>query len=264
MNKILYGCPGFNSGLLLALALLSSCGIYRNRTMFATDDSIAPQLASAVADAHANYTIQQNDYLEVEVYTNGGELIIDPNNEIMRALGTSGNVQQIREKPQFLVREDGYAKLPLIGEMKVSGLTLHQADSLLENAYAAYYEDAFVITRYANKRVVVLGATGGQVIPLQNEDMNLLEVLALAGGVSPQAKTDNIRLIRGDLTQPEVHLIDLSTIEGMRKSSLKVLPGDVIYVEPRQRLTAEAIRDISPILGLVTSLLTLAFLIRSL
>lgn len=252
---------GFNSAWLLALALLSSCGTYRNRTMFTTDDTLTPQVASAVAQAHANYSIQQHDYLEVDVYTNGGELIIDPNQEIVRAFGTGGNVAQTREKPQFLVREDGYAKLPLIGEIKLAGLTLHQADSLLESAYAAYYEGAFVITRYANKRVVVLGATGGQVIPLQNEDMNLLEVLALAGGISPQAKTNNIRLIRGDLAHPEVHLIDLSTIEGMRKSSLKVLSGDVIYVEPVQRLTAEAIRDISPILGLVTSLLTLALLI---
>lgn len=221
-------------------------------------------MALAMGEADANYTIQKNDYIEIEVYTNEGEVIIDPNKEIMKEINASGRTQQSQEKPRFLVRKDGYVKLPLLGNVKVAGLTLHSVDSLLEQKFSAYYKDVFVITKYANKRVIVLGATGGQVIPLQSENMNLLEVLALAGGISTQARTDNIRLIRGDLSHPEVRIINLSTIEGMKQSSLKVLPNDIIYVEPVQRITAEAIRDISPVLGLISSLFTLALLISRL
>lgn len=253
------------SWLPMILLLLSSCGIYRNQILFRTETSIVPEnVASALAEANDNYTIQENDYIELEVYTNGGELIIDPNQEILKEINAGGSIQQAREDPQFLVRKGGYVKLPLIGDTKVSGLTLHQVDSLLARDYSAYYEDAFVITRYVNKRVIVLGATGGQVLPLQNEDTNLLEVLAMAGGMDMQARVDNIRLIRGDLNNPQVHIINLSTIEGMKQSSLKVLPNDIIYVEPVQRITAEAIREITPVLGLVTSLLTLALLISRL
>lgn len=219
---------------------------------------------AALAEANRNYTIQENDLIELKVYTNGGELIIDPNYEITKEINAGGRVQQVRENPQFLVRKGGYVKLPLVGDMKVSGLTLHQTDSLLEKAYASYYEGVYVMTRYVNKRVIVLGATGGKVIPLQHEDVNLLEVLAMAGGTDMQARVDNIRLIRGDLTNPEVHVINISTIEGMAQASLKVLPNDIIYVEPIQRITAEAIRDITPVLGLVTSLVTLALLVSRL
>ncbi len=249
--------------LPLCLLFLSSCGLYQNRILFRTEAAISPaNVHPAVAEAHANYIIQENDYLEVEVYTNQGEVIVDPNNEILKEISAGGRMQQQQiEKPRFLVRDGGFVKLPLIGETKLAGYTLHQADSLLEEQYSLYYEEAYVITQYANKRVVVLGATGGQVIPLQNENTNLLEILAMAGGVSNLARTDNIRLIRGDLNNPEVYIINLSTIEGMRQSSLKVMPNDVIYVEPVQRVTAEAIRDISPILGLVTSLITLGVLI---
>ena len=233
--------------------------------MFQTDTSIVPEkMAVAVAEANANYNVQENDYLEVKVYTNGGEMIIDPNNEIMKEMNAGTGNQQVREKPQFLVRKGGTVRLPLIGDVPVAGLTLHELDSLLQKEYSAYYEDVFVITKYVNKRVVVLGATGGQVIPLQNEDMNLLEVLALAGGTSPQDRVDNIRLIRGELQDPEVRIINLSTIEGMKQSSMKVLPGDIIYVEPVQRVTSEAIRDITPILGFVTSIITLGLLISRL
>ena len=38
-------------------------------------------------------------------------------------------------------------------------------------------------TRVTNNRIILLGAQGGRIIPLENDNMNLLEVLALAGGV---------------------------------------------------------------------------------
>lgn len=245
----------------MLLSYLSSCRAYRNRIMFATEQSFDQQrLTSAVADANQNYTIQQNDFLEMTVYTNDGELLIDPNFEIMQEIGRNGQNQQLREQPRYLVEEDGTTKLPLIGDVPLAGLTLSEADSALEARYSFFYENPYVITRYINKRVIVLGATQSQVIPLQNENTNLVEILALAGGIV-QGRTDNVRLIRGNLNDPEVHLIDLSTIEGMQAASLRVQPGDIIYIQPIQRVTAEVVRDISPILGLVTSLATIVLLV---
>lgn len=256
--------------LFLLITYLSSCNVYRNRIMFKTDVEVVPErLALAVQEAEENYTIQKNDFIELNVYTNEGEVIIDPNNEILREFGGGGgggqNTQN-REKlnPNFLVRIDGYVKLPVIGDIEIAGLTLQQADSLLEKEYSAYYEGVFVITRYTNKRVIVLGSTGGQVIPLQNENLSLIEVLALAGGVGNQSKVDRIRLIRGDLNDPEVRIINISTIDGMKSASLKIQPNDIIYVEPVQRITSEAIRDISPIFSLITSVITLIVLLRNL
>ncbi|MFP4089427.1 MAG: polysaccharide biosynthesis/export family protein [Cyclobacteriaceae bacterium] len=253
-----------HGSLLCLLALLSSCGIYRNRIMFQTEKEFTPAtIQLAVEEAKNNYTLQPNDFIEVEVYTNEGELIIDPNNEIMREIGAGMNMQQMnrRQTPQFLVREDGLVKLPMLGDVQVLGLTLNETETMLQEQYAAFYEDVFVIVRYNNKRVIVLGATGGQVIPLVNENTHLIEVLALAGGVSTQARTDNIRLIRGNLNDPEVRIINLSTIEGMKDASLKIIPGDIIYVQPVQRIANEAVRDISPIFSLITSVLTLILLV---
>ena len=245
------------------LGSMTSCSIYRNRILFSVDtEALQGQLETAVAEAQRNYTIQEDDYIEIDVYTNRGELLVDPNNEIMKEIGIGNqNQQMIREKPSYLVREGGMAKLPVVGDVRLAGLTLYQADSVLAQRYATLYESPFVITRYINKRVIVLGTSVGQVIPLQNENTNLIEVLALAGGISNQSRTDNIRLIRGDLNNPEVQIIDLSTIQGMRAASLKVQSGDIIYVQPVQRVVSEAIRDISPIFGLVTSIITLILLI---
>ena len=170
----------------------------------------------------------------------------------------------MRQQPRYLVQSSGVAEFPLIGEVEIAGYTLPEASDLLEERFSEFYEDTYVLLSYMNKRVVLLGAVGGQVIPLGNENTSLIEILALAGGVDVNSRTDNIRLIRGNLDDPEVRIIDLSTIEGMKKASLKVLPGDIIYVQPVQRITSEAVRDISPIFSLITSTLTLILLINRL
>ena len=241
---------------------LNACQVYRQNILFTTDEEFQSETAAfLVEEAESSYIIRPYDYLNVDVYTNKGERIIDPNFELVNE--NFRNQQQGQPEPRFLVRADGIVNLPIVGEVKLAGQTLPQADSILAVAYADYYEAPYVITRYINKRVIVLGAMGGQVIPLENENMSLIEILALAGGLSNEAKGHNIRLIRGDLDDPKVQIIDLSTIQGIREAQLKVQPGDIIYIEPVRRIVSETIRDISPILSVITSLFTILVLARN-
>jgi polysaccharide export outer membrane protein len=226
-------------------------------------DDYAP-LKGVVIEAERTYTIQPNDLLEVDVYTNKGERIIDPDFELARELGGANVQQQQRRQLQYLVQPNGEVVLPMVGNVLLAGYSLKQADSVLAAAFSSFYKSPFVFTRYVNKRIIVLGSTGGQVIPLINQNMNLLEVIALAGGISRDGKAHNIRLIRGDLDNPHVQLIDLTTIEGMRQASLQVQSGDIVYIEPIRRLLPETIRDIAPVLGLISNVIGLTLVIISL
>lgn len=241
---------------------LCSCQAYRQNILFTTEEGFRSETARfRVREAESSYIIKPNDYLTIEVYTNKGERIIDPNFELVEE--SMRNQTQARPVAKYLIREDSMAALPVVGEIKLGGFTLPQADSLLKVAYEEFYKDPYVITQYTNKRVIVLGAMGGQVIPLTNEDMSVIEVLALAGGLSNESKGNNIRLIRGDLDNPIVQVIDLTTIQGLRNAELKVQPGDIIYIEPVRRIVSESIRDISPILSVITSLFTILVLARN-
>jgi polysaccharide export outer membrane protein len=228
--------------------------------MFQTEDGSLPALSAEVNAIEKNYVIQPNDFLQVEVYTNSGERLIDPDFQLIKELGLNQNMNQ-RPTPRYLVQTNGQVRLPMIGSVELAGLTLQQSDSLLQLAYSEFYKDPYVLTRYDNKRVIVLGATGGQVIPILNEQTNMLEVLALAGGIATRGKASNIRLIRGDLSNPQVQVIDLSTIEGMQTASLNVQSGDIIYVEPIRRVLPETIRDIGPLVGVLSNIITLVVVI---
>lgn len=255
--------------VLAALLMLGSCRAYKQDIMLQAAAGDYASLRQQVVAAEKTYTIQAHDLLEVEVYTNKGERIIDPDFELMKEMG-GGQAQTQRVRPQYLVQAGGEVKLPMVGTVALAGNSLQQADSILALAFSSFYKEPFVLTRYANKRVIVLGAVGGsaggggQVIPLLNQNMNLLEVLALSGGITGRGKAHNIRLIRGDLDQPQVQFIDLSTLEGMQQASLQVQSGDIIYIEPIRRILPETIRDIAPVVGLITNVVTLVIVIVSL
>lgn len=254
----------YRNCLFLFLFLLAGCGVYKQNIMFRTDTQRLPKdLATSVAEAEKNYIIQKNDYLDIRLYANKGEKLIDFNIQGAGSSGSAapGGATQATQGPRFLVQQDGYVRLPMLGNIKLENLTLQQADSVLEKAFTPFYVDAFVKTKFANKRVFVLGGNKGQVIPLENENMNLVEVLALSGGVDNNARVRNIRLIRGDLNNPVVYLVNLSTIEGMMQSQLKVQANDIIYVEPVRKLLPETISDIAPVIGLFSSLISIVTLI---
>ena len=283
-----------------ALLLFSSCTstqYYHKRTLFRLTDSQGRQLDStklrvALNRTERNYVIQPNDFLEVRVNTNKGERILDPNGELTfgqpsgtlpsrgSVVGGQGGGAARSSAPrsagqgatsggsEFLVQADGTVILPMVGRMRLSGLSLLQADSVLALRFNEYYKESFVTTRVTNNRVIVLGAAGGQVISLSNDNMNLLEVLALAGGIDGGGggggggfyrnggRADNIRIIRGNLKNPRVQQVDLSTLDGMRRASLQIEPNDIIYVEPIRRPLLDVLADAGPILSLSSLVLT--------
>lgn len=280
---------------LPALCLFSSCATsryYDQRTMFQLSkgaDGVVDtaKLRRAVNRTARNYTIHANDLLSVQVYTNKGEKLVDPNGELLfRGSGVSGGQaapaavtgasqrggsQGGTSSPgptQFVVQADGTVRLPLVDRVSVQGLSLIQADSVLKIRYSEYYKEPFIKTSVTNNRVIILGAPGGQVVSLVNDNMNLLEVLALAGGPDGGAggsgtgvarnggRIDNIRIIRGDLKNPQVQFINLNTLEGMRRGNLQVEPNDIIYIQPLRRPFLDSLVEAGPVISLASALVS--------
>lgn len=202
-------------------------------------------------EAQRNYVIQVNDYLKLAVYTNNGERIIDPDLELYKEMPTQTGIA--RPDPNYLVDINGAVKFPKLGELTLKGLTIREAEALLQKEYTKYYTDPFVTLQYINKRVVILGSPGGFVVPLTNENVTLVEVLALGKGIDNDGMSHNIRVLRGE----EFYLVDFSTIEGYRKGNMIMQPGDIVYVEPVRRPVSEAVQDYGPLFSIAISLSTL-------
>jgi len=193
-----------------------------------------------------DYRIEGNDVLQVRIFSNDGFKIIDLAN-------SSSN---FRLDLDYIVDRDGTTKLPLAGKIKLSGLTIREAEVYLEEIYDKFYVKPYVTVKVTNKRVIVFPGNGGvaKVLNLTNNNTTVIEALALTGGVAEDGKAYKVKLIRNDgSSKPKVYLMDLSRIEGISAGNSVVLANDIIYVEPRYKLAKTVAAEIAPIISLLTS-----------
>ena len=243
--------------ILICLLPLFSCNINPS-IMFKTGPGYPYKVDQTIGNVE--YRIAPNDILAFSIFTNDGFKLIDLTTGVTTLTGTNmGQETGANTGTRFQVDVEGIVKLPIIGKFKIQEMTTREAEKALEEKFAVYYNKPFVMLAVVNRRVMVFPGTGGSgtVVTLTNENTTLIEALALAGGITESGRASVIKLIRGDTRNPQVHLIDLSTVEGMKQSNMLLQANDIIYVEPVKRVSRGILAELAPIVGIVTSLLLL-------
>jgi len=243
--------------VLLIIVLMTACN-YNSNIMMKTAKNY--KFNEAPSDSLTDYIVTPSDIIEFKLYTNDGSLLVD---------FTAIREQQtgmLRDMDfQYLVESNGEAKLPILGRVGLKDKTIKEVEALLEEEYSKYYIKPFVQLRVVNKRVTVFpgGSGSAKIVPLRNENMRLLEALGSVGGLTNLAKARRIKLIRGNLKNPQVYLFDFSTIEGVKGADFVLQANDIIYVEPRAQYIQQMVRDIAPIVSLIASTVTLILVLNN-
>jgi polysaccharide biosynthesis/export protein len=250
MKKLLF----IFASLVAFSLLLNSCRSLNPSVMLRTGKDY--QYTTFPDKQKDEYQLAPNDLLSFSIYSNDGFKMID-----ISSMGVAGATSSNLNNRMFLpfsVEFDGTVKFPLLGRVKLQGLSVREAENLLEQKYSVYYNKPYILLEVKNRRVIVFPGNGdgaARVITLQNGNTTLIEAIAGAGGISGRGKAHKVKLIRGDLKSPEVYLIDLSTIEGIKKAGMVLQANDIIYVEPQLRIGKDVIAEVLPYLSFVTTLI---------
>jgi len=198
--------------------------------------------------------IVPGDRIKVSVYNQLGG-----SGEMTSMVGSRTNVDSMNndEAIGLLVTKTGTVRLPLIGAQKVSGMTEDAAASYLMEQYKKYLRNPYVTVEITNQRVYILGEVQKPgVVPVTNGTMNLVEAIARSNDLTDFADRTRIKVIRGNLRDPEVKVIDLTQMSSIRLSSLYLQPNDIVYVQPRDMKGYNiAFKEISPPFELLATIL---------
>jgi len=222
--------------LIPVVLLLSGCATKEDFLLF--QENTAKTSPVYEKPVQIEYKIAPRDKLSIQVYKH-------PEMGSSTGLGLS-------------VSADGTLSLPLVGRIKVGGLTKEEASQLLQEKYSHYLKEPQVNVDLLNQRIYVIGEVNRPgIVPLTNETMTLVEAIAQAGDFNVYGERTSIKVLRGDHSNPAVSTVDMTKLASLNTSDLMLHSGDVVYVEPNSmRATNVNINEYLPTLQLINSLLT--------
>lgn len=160
--------------------------------------------------------------------------VLSPNNSI--------------EGGDYLVDDDGNIEFPILGKLKVAGLTRKELQSTLKQQLKPYIKEEPIITvEYTNHQISVFGEVNRPgPITLKKDKVNLLEVISLAGDLTMHGKRNDIMLLRqAELPDDEIKIVylDISSKDILSSPYFYVQPNDIIYVQPSRSRARVLDRD---------------------
>lgn len=211
--------------------------------------------------------IKPNDELTITVTSTNPEAA-EPFNMTLRGENYSSSVSTnvTKQLYTYVVDQDGYITFPVLGKVKVGGLTRPQCEDFLLDQVKPYFaeeERPVVKVRYSSFTVTVIGeVSGSRTLNVSNERLSIIEALAQAGDLSVYGKRPNVLLIRelpnGEKVTARYNLNDAN----MLNSDFYYLQqNDVVYIEPHKAKARSA--DVNsymfwtPISSVLLSLATL-------
>ncbi len=223
------------------LFLLTSCSIFNSNELFRVPKNYP---YTTFKPNEKEYIIQPFDKLDIKILYNNGAQLIELNQPLLN-----------QQRLEYLVEFDSLTKLPYLGRIKLAGLTIRKAEELLEQKYKDFIVEPFVLIEVINKRVIVFtsGASTGKVLTIKNENYNLIEALAESGGINDFSKSYKIKILRGNLNNPDIYLFNLQKISNMKNANFLLQPNDIIYVEARPRYASKILSEVTPYLSLFSS-----------
>lgn len=170
------------------------------------------------------------------------------------------NMESVSAQQRFqtyLVNNEGYIVLPVIGRFKIGGLTRDEAITSLKKEISKYVTiDPIITMRIINYKVSVMGEVSRpNSFNIISERITLLEALSLAGDMTIYGDRKDIVVLREINGVKTYNSIDITNADFITSPFYYLGQNDVVYVKPNQTRVNSSI--IGPNLTVAISALSL-------
>lgn len=139
------------------------------------------------------------------------------------------------EQVDYIIDKDGEIDFPVVGKIKIAGLSSEELRESLRQKLSDYLKDPIINIRLKNFSVTVLGEVNRPGTYLVNgEQISILEALGLAGDMTIKGIRSNVLVIRDFNGTKVYNRIDLTRKNALKSPVYYLTQNDVIYVEPNQ------------------------------
>jgi polysaccharide export outer membrane protein len=155
----------------------------------------------------------------------------------------------------YTVQQDGNIQFPILGKVKLGGLTIDQARENLEDRLQGYLNQPSVKIKFAYKKVTLIGEVSRPGNYTYSKDqINILEAISIGGDITVHGNLSEVYLMRKTDNNITKYKVDLTRDDLVFTEYFNMQPDDIIYVKPRRSLKWNVISvPITLILSTITT-----------
>lgn len=207
--------------ILFSLLVLSGC-ISSKKENYLQNTS-----AEKYKEVTTEYILQTDDIISVKISS------LTPSEYNFFSSETDPNFRIDPLLSGFLIDKRGDIQLPVLGAVNVKGLTLHEAQEKVRLLANEYLDEPTVYIRLVNFKFTLLGEVRKEgTYSIYDSEINILEAIGMAGGLTNFADRANIKLVRTKDNVTTIHQINILSDETIVSNFYYLKPNDVIIVKP--------------------------------
>ena len=218
-KKILY--------VLVITVLFTSCLSQRRIRLLQTDsyDEIPESFPNKNYDS---YELKTGDLLYINIRSVDQKTSRLFNSDMPRHYTST-----MKNLNSYKIDKDGNINFSFIDKLNVKGLTVEEAQELVQETINEYFKEATAIVKLVNFRVSVLGEVNDPgTFTVENKQMNVLQAIAKAGGIKTFGDRDEVYLVRKTDSGSNMYTLDITDNKILESDYYYLQPNDVIYVQP--------------------------------
>ncbi|MEL6976158.1 MAG: polysaccharide biosynthesis/export family protein [Bacteroidota bacterium] len=233
---------------VLTVVFLASCASKQDVVYFQD----ASNFETIVSDDIYAYKFKVDDVVSIHVST------LDQQASIPFNLFKGAEEGGIRpEQVDYIIDKDGNIDFPVLGAIKIEGLSPEETKVVLKEKLTDYLKDPIINIRLKNFTVTVLGEVNRPgTYPVNGEQITILEAIGLANDLTIKGKRENVLVIRDFNGTKVYNRIDLTSKQALNSPVYYLTQNDVVYIEPNQSaITSSALDNRATIAVSIASVL---------
>jgi polysaccharide export outer membrane protein len=229
--------------------LLFSCASRKDVVYYQNIDGLQNQKSNTY-----EIKIQPDDLLMIIVSAEDPEIAMPFNLGSTSGSNATSGQQTIQS---YLVDSSGHIDFPILGKLKISGLTRSEVLQMLQDKIAVYIKKPIVNLRIMNFKVSVQGEVNSPgTYPVASDRITLIEALTMAKDLTIYGKRNNILIIREIDGVKSYNRVDITTSDFIHSPFYYLAQNDVVYVEPNKtKINGAAIGPNTGVIISISSLL---------
>lgn len=234
--------------ILMVAFTLASCQSYKRVPYLQSYESLTDKSYKEIVINEVNQQdtlydarIQPKDLLSITVNTTDPQAAAPFNLTVQTSINAAqANSTYVTSQPtlqQYLVNNEGEIDFPVIGKLKIGGLTKTAAEKLIREQLRPYLKETPIVTvRMSNYKISVIGEVNRPgTFTINNEKVNLFEALAMAGDMTVYGIRSNVKLIREDNNgQRNIINLNLNEQNILHSPYYYLQQNDILYVTPNK------------------------------